>query len=164
MKTSMYEQPIAAVPTLTKAGFVHTTGERIDRLLANYFTTEKNQSNVFKDLIISLKYTIAQHNSQPDILIPVVKQEVTRYLERYFRYVTVEVDYKYLRHDEAGNPIEGLYELVLDVIAGEDETDQQRIYKYASIKDGILTRVITKDNHNREINRSDFDTSIIRRR
>lgn len=164
MRTSMFGQKVAAVPTLTSAGFVETTGERLDRLLAYYFATEKNQSRVFRDSIVSLKHSIAQHGSEPEILVSLVDSELTNYLQRYFQYVTVNVEHRFLRTDDAGNEVEGLYELILDVIAGDEEDDQQRIYKYASIKDGILQRVITYDNFNREIGRSDFETSVIRQR
>lgn len=142
MRNKTTSEIVIPVPTLSQQGMVLSTGEKLDRLLSYYFTTDTNQSNIFKGETISFQETVANYQRQPTLLCEQMKTELTSYLERYFTLVTVMVDYKDLKEGIDDGP----YELIIDAMVGDSFDDQQRLFKNARMEDGVLTAIFTYNN------------------
>lgn len=142
MRNKTTNEIVVPVPTLSPQGYVVSTGDKLDRLLSYYFTTDTNQSNIFKGSTISFQETVANYQGQPTILCDKMKTELTDYLERYFTVVTVDVTYKDLKEGIDDGP----YELIIDAMVGDSFDDQQRLFKNARMEDGVLTSIFTYNN------------------
>lgn len=142
MRNKTTNEIVIPVPTLSPQGFVVSTGDKLDRLLSYYFTTDTNQSNIFKGETISFQETVANYQRQPTLLCDRMKTELTAYLERYFTIVTVIVEYKDLKEGIDDGP----YELIIDAMVGDSFDDQQRLFKNARMEDGVLTAIFTYNN------------------
>ena len=145
MRSKLTGDFIIPVPTLSEQGYVYSTGDKLDRLLSYYLLTDANQSEIFKDVVVSYQHLIAQHQHQPNVLCGEVKKQLEQYLSRYFNVATVEVTFKDLKEGTNDGP----YEVVIDAIAGDTIDDQQRLYKNVRMEDGILTTVFTYNNTGR---------------
>lgn len=145
MRSKLTGDFIIPVPTLSEQGYVYSTGDKLDRLLSYYLLTDANQSEIFKDVVVSYQHLIAQHQHQPNVLCGEVEKQLEQYLNRYFNVATVEVTFKDLKEGINDGP----YEVVIDAIAGDTIDDQQRLYKNVRMEDGILTAVFTYNNTGR---------------
>lgn len=152
MKNAITGESVIPVPTLSSKGFVYTTGDCLDNLLAFYFLCNHNQSEIFKGRVVSYQHTLANHQDQPTVLCQMVQQELTTYLSRYFNLVSVEVNWK----DEIEGSGNGDYQVEIDVMAGNTLDDQQRLYKTTNIKQGKLYKIFTYNNSGVMI-RNDYD-------
>lgn len=145
MKSKVTGENIIPVPTLSEQGFVYSTGDKLDRLLSYYFLSDANQSEIFKNEVVSFQHTFAAYQGRPMQLCENVKRELEGYLERFFNVVTVLVEYKDLKEGIDDGP----YEIVLDVMAGDSFSDQQRLFKNVRMEDGLLTTILTYNNTGR---------------
>lgn len=158
MKSKLTGDFIIPVPTLSEQGYVYSTGDKLDRLLSYYLLSDANQSEIFKDMVVSYQHTVAQYQRQPSVLCGEVKTQLENYLSRYFNVVTVEVNYK----DLAEGVNDGPYEVIIDAIVGDTVDDQQRLFKNVRMEDGLLTNIFTYNNHGRLL-RDDKTTTGFRR-
>jgi hypothetical protein len=80
-----------AVPTLDTAGWVTDGAEKLNRLLAYFFTTMNSQSNLYSSTINSIQSIIEKSGSDIDDLTSSLQRQLSTYLGRYYDNVTIKV-------------------------------------------------------------------------
>lgn len=78
-------------PTLSTQGWVRDPSEKLDSLLAWFFLSEQNQSQLYSNEITSLPKIIQQHNNDANKIATTIKEELSTYLGEYFEGVEVNM-------------------------------------------------------------------------
>lgn len=81
---------VTPVPTMSTQGWVTDPAIKFDKLLADFFLADHNQSYIYKDSIQTLQGLIEKNGNQINSLIGELQQVLRTYLERY--YTTVDLD------------------------------------------------------------------------
>lgn len=110
------------VPTLSTSGFIETIGEKIDRLLAYFCTSEGNQSELFRNRVASLSHLVAQYGDSPSDLCDAMRDRLTRYYGNYFDNVEVNVTHEFDNKEQQA----GRYSLFTDLSVRDYETGEVR--------------------------------------
>lgn len=82
---------VGKVPSLSVSGWIDEIGERADKLMAYYLTSDYSQSELYAGNVVSLQYHIEQHGSDEGALRTQVESDLRRYLERYFESADITV-------------------------------------------------------------------------
>lgn len=80
------------MPVMSKEGGLSDARSKFERALAHYATTQRNQTTYF-DSIISLPYTVNQHQSDPQALCNAIQNEFYIKLSKLFTSVSLSVSY-----------------------------------------------------------------------
>lgn len=83
---------VTPVPTMSTQGWVTDPAIKFDKLLADFFLADHNQSYIYKGSIQTLQGLIEKNGNQINSLIGELQQVLRTYLERY--YTTVDLDVK----------------------------------------------------------------------
>lgn len=78
-------------PTLSMKGWIKNPTERLDYALAYFFESNKSESYVFQDNIVSAQAIIQKHGNDLTGLINDLQDTMQTYLSRQFDSVSVEV-------------------------------------------------------------------------
>lgn len=81
---------VTPVPTMSTQGWVTDPAIKFDKLLADFFLADHNQSYIYKGSIQTLQGLIEKNGNQINSLIGELQQVLRTYLERY--YTTVDLD------------------------------------------------------------------------
>lgn len=82
---------VTPVPTLSTQGWVTDPSMKFDKLLADFFLADHNQSYIYKGSIVTLQGLIEKNGNRINSLIGELQRSLTSYLERYYTAVDVEV-------------------------------------------------------------------------
>ena len=81
---------IIPVPTLSSEGWVTSMAEKADKLLAYFFTTDKDQSHLYTGTV-SMQWLIQRYQDSIPDLVSETQNMLNLYLSRYYPIVLVEV-------------------------------------------------------------------------
>lgn len=130
----------AIISTLTGKGYVDSTEEILDAKLSYYFLTDANQSLVFKDLIVSLPKTYAEHLNDPISFKDKVEVELEEELRKYFDLVEVKADISYIQSENKADI--SVYVSVVDSTG-----NKVGLGKVTRMSETGISRVITINNY-----------------
>ncbi len=82
------------VPTLSLDGWVKSTPERADYLMAHFFESEYSQTAFYKDKVSSFQWIIQKNQGDMTATVRMLKNTLTDYFSRYFTNVVVEVNHE----------------------------------------------------------------------
>lgn len=77
------------LPTLSAAGWVAGTHEKLDFALSHFFIAEQNQSYSYADEIADVHAVVARSQRDPTILINDIQRTLGKYLKSLFDEATV---------------------------------------------------------------------------
>lgn len=83
---------VTPVPTMSTQGWVTDPAIKFDKLLADFFLADHNQSYIYKGSIQTLQGLIEKNGNQINSLMGELQQVLRTYLERY--YTSVDLDVK----------------------------------------------------------------------
>lgn len=83
--------PVTPVPTLSTQGWVTDPSIKFDKLLADFFLADHNQTYFYKGNVKSLQGLIEKNGSEINALISDLNTTIKTYLERYYDMVEVNV-------------------------------------------------------------------------
>ncbi len=79
------------LPTMSSAGWVTNPSDKLDRLLANFYTTDGAQSVLYDRILLAAPSDIAEYKNDPVELIGALQPKLTAYLEKYFQRANVDM-------------------------------------------------------------------------
>lgn len=80
-------------PSLDADGWTNQSVRVLDRLLSDFFLSEKQQSSFFQD-IFSLPWYLQQHSDDIEGLVRHLTGDLTIYFSRYFTVSDISVNYE----------------------------------------------------------------------
>jgi hypothetical protein len=83
--------PVTPVPTLSTQGWVTDPSIKFDKLLADFFLADHNQTYFYKGNVKSLQGLIEKNGSEINALISDLNTTIKTYMERYYDMVEVSV-------------------------------------------------------------------------
>ncbi len=123
------------VPSLSTQGWLTTIGEKADRLLSYFFTSDYCQSVIFHGKIASLPFIIANFESEHSDLRKEIDNALNRLLSSFFERVETSVSIK--PDDES----ETKYTISVSVyIIDNDEIFE--LSKVIHIKDSSIVKIV----------------------
>lgn len=135
--------PVIPVPTMSTQGWVTDPTIKFDKLLADFFLADHNQSYFYKGSIKTLQGLIEKNGTHISPLIGELNQALVNYLERY--YTAVEVDVR-SQNDMDTDP-KGQMTLIVTIGVNDNgtqkqfarllDTDNGAMKKIRDINDGI---------------------------
>jgi hypothetical protein len=81
---------ITPVPTLSTQGWVVDLSSKIDFLLGHFISTDKEQSNTYKDYLSNLQSIIEEHQGDPLSTGDKIARTIQTYLGKYYQNVVAE--------------------------------------------------------------------------
>lgn len=148
MRTNKNTPHKPPVPTLDGVGWVkHGIHDKLDWLLALFFTTDAGQSSLYEGTLRTFQSIRADNINNVRTLASDLEDYVKMYLSRYFRSVTVTIEYT----DQEGtkrdlNEIQtariGLY-MTVEV---EDEGESTKLNKPVIYQKGVFQYTLDKFN------------------
>lgn len=87
----MADTTIIPVPTLSASGWVRSTAEKADTLMAHFYESLKSQTQLFGSNVANLQYVIEQYAHDVVSLCQQLRATLQAYLENYYSAVTVDV-------------------------------------------------------------------------
>lgn len=124
-----------AVPTLDTAGWVTDGAEKLNRLLAYFFTTMNSQSNLYRSTINSIQSIIEKSGNDIDDLTSSLQRQLSIYLGRYYDNVTIKV------YVDPATIIHALVTLNLDIAI----SDKDGFTKYGpsiNLNNGVFKSIV----------------------
>jgi hypothetical protein len=124
-----------AVPTLDTAGWVTDGAEKLNRLLAYFFTTMNSQSNLYRSTINSIQSIIEKSGNDIDDLTSSLQRQLSIYLGRYYDNVTIKV------YIDPATIIHSLVTLNLDIAI----SDKDGFTKYGpsiNLNNGVFKSIV----------------------
>lgn len=85
---------IVPVPTMSTQGFVTDLAGKLDFLLAHFFLSDYNQTQIYPGSIQSFHELVQRVGGDVEKLMPLLQRAVTTYLTPYYQTVQVEVTSK----------------------------------------------------------------------
>lgn len=82
---------IIPAPTMSLQGFVTDLAGKLDNLLADFFTSDFNQTQLYPGTVVSFYELVQRVGGDAQKLIPLLQQAITTFLTPYYRTVQVEV-------------------------------------------------------------------------
>lgn len=80
-----------AVPSMSTAGWVVDPTSKLDRLLAYYFTSKRDQDALHRNIVKSAQYDLAVSSYKPNAAVELMAESIKTLLSPYFTSVTVNV-------------------------------------------------------------------------
>jgi hypothetical protein len=77
------------VPSISTHGWVKDPGQKLDRLLAYFFTSRHNQDRLFLGKVSSMQRILAENSYVPAQCVTDVQIKLTEFLKGYFSSVNV---------------------------------------------------------------------------
>lgn len=77
------------VPSISTHGWVTDPGQKLDRLLAYFFTSRHNQDYLFAGRVSSMQRILAENSYNPNKCIPAVEVQLNAFLKNYFSSVNI---------------------------------------------------------------------------
>lgn len=127
------------VPSLSAKGWITSPYEKIDLLLAQFYASDVNQSNLYKGHIANVQGILQKNMHDLDSLKQNMRSALETYLGRYYQLATVIVT-----DDTATNPSNNVtLRLSISVV----EEGQQRDAAYlASFVDSKFEKILNLNN------------------
>ena len=113
--------PVTPVPTMSTQGWVTDPALKFDKLLADFFLADHNQSYVYAGSIKTLQGLIELHGTHIGPLIGDLNESLKNYLERYYDMVEVSVK---SANDQVSDP-KGRMTLVITIGVNDRGTQKQ---------------------------------------
>lgn len=132
----MQNFPVIPVPTLSTQGWVTDPSTKFDKLLADFFLADHNQTYLYKGNVKSLQGLIEKHGTSIQGLIEELNMTLKIYLERYYDIVEVSV---LPANDMYLDPV-GRMELKIS-IGVNDRGTQAQFGRLLQAKDGAMQRI-----------------------
>lgn len=85
---------ITPVPTLSTQGWVTDLSSKIDFLLAHFISSDKEQSNIYKEYVSNLQFIIEQYAGDPLSTADAIARTIQTYLGRYYQNVIAEAQFE----------------------------------------------------------------------
>lgn len=137
----MQSFPVTPVPTMSTQGWVTDPSTKFDKLLADFFLADHNQTYLYKGHVKSLQGLVAKHGTHIQSLIEELRVVLKTYLERYYDIVEVSV-----------NPANDMYldptaRMELKISIGvNDRGTQAQFGRLLEAKDGAMQRISNINN------------------
>lgn len=81
------------LPTLSPEGWVQSTAEQADYLLAHFFASEFSQTHLYQRNVASFQWIIQESQSDMSKTMSLLKDTLFTYFGRYFDNINVDVNY-----------------------------------------------------------------------
>lgn len=127
---------VTPVPTLSTQGWVTDPALKFDKLLADFFLADHNQSYIYRGSIKTLQGLIEKNGNQINSLIGELQQALREYLERYYTAVDLEVK---AENNMITDP-RGQMTLIITV-GVNDKGTQKQFGRLLEAKDGAMQRI-----------------------
>lgn len=132
----MQSFPVTPVPTLSTQGWVTDPSTKFDKLLADFFLADNNQTYLYKGNVNSLQSIIAKNGNRIQGLIEDLQVSLRVYLERYYDLVEVSVA---PANDIYLDPVA---RMELSITIGVNDRGTQAQYaRLLEAKDGAMQRI-----------------------
>ena len=82
---------VSVVPSMSTQGWLTTTGEKADRLLGYFFSSEYSQTKSYYGRISSLPYLIAEYQSKMSDLRTAINRSLNQMMSSYFEEIDIDV-------------------------------------------------------------------------
>lgn len=128
--------PVTPVPTLSTQGWVTDPSTKFDKLLADFFLADHNQTYLYKGNVKSLQGLIAKHGTSIQGLIEELQVTLKTYMERYYDLAEVSVT---PANDMYLDPVARM-ELKIS-IGVNDKGTQAQYGRLLESKDGAMQRI-----------------------
>lgn len=128
--------PVTPVPTMSTQGWVTDPSTKFDKLLADFFLADHNQTYLYKGNVKSLQGLIAKHGNYIQGLIEELQVTLKTYMERYYDIVEVSVT---PANDMYLDPVARM-ELKIS-IGVNDRGTQAQYGRLLEAKDGAMQRI-----------------------
>ena len=128
--------PVTPVPTMSTQGWVTDPSTKFDKLLADFFLADHNQTYLYKGNVKSLQGLIAKHGSHIQGLIEDLQVTLKVYMERYYDIAEVSVA---PANDMYLDPVARM-ELKIS-IGVNDRGTQSQYGRLLEAKDGAMQRI-----------------------
>lgn len=92
---------ITPVPTLSTQGWVTDLSSKIDFLLAHFVSSDKEQSNIYKDNVSNLQFIIEKYAGDPLSTGDAIARTIQAYLGRYYQNVIAEAQFELINEKES---------------------------------------------------------------
>lgn len=79
------------VPTLSVKGWVTSAAQKADSLISHFYESDKRQTALYGDNVSNLQWVIEQYGHNPLLVCTQLRDELSRYLARYYQSVSVDV-------------------------------------------------------------------------
>lgn len=128
--------PVTPVPTMSTQGWVTDPSTKFDKLLADFFLADHNQTYLYKGNVKSLQGLIAKHGTRIQGLIEELQVTLKVYMQRYYDIAEVSV-----------TPANDLYldptaRMELKISIGVNDRGTQSQYgRLLEAKDGAMQRI-----------------------
>ena len=136
------------VPTLDDIGWVHAgSRDKMDRLLADFFTTDAAQSQLFLNDLMSFQSIRADNVNDVEKMARELQSYLSNYLHIYFDTVNVQVDIVDTDGSEKDfNQLDNAVGLFLRVTYTQN-LENNRFNKPVYYKDGVFNYTLGKFNN-----------------
>lgn len=128
------------LPTLTSSGWLSDTVTISNKLMDYFLASDFSQTQFYPGEVASLPYIVQEHGHDPDRLVESVRDTLTKYFQRYFRYVRLNVR-KINLEDEKGQ-----YGIEIDLIAESDDGKRSSLGRLIEIGDSKILNVQLREN------------------
>lgn len=127
---------VTPAPTMSTQGWVTDPSIKFDRLLADFFLADHNQSYFYKGSIKTLQGLIEKNGNQIGPLAGELKQALVNYLERYYDSVEVSVDIR------SANVVDPGGKMTLAVSVGITDTGTQKQFaRLLDTEGGVMQQI-----------------------
>lgn len=136
------------VPTLSAQGWVKSSAEKADSLMAHVYVSDKKQTALYGNNVTSIQAIVQKYGHDIIALTQQLRLELSTYLQRY--YDTVNVDVRSTENVEAGIAT-GAYTLSIYCLVTEDGK-QYSFGRLLQISNSKLEKVFSLNNDGEVLN------------
>ena len=123
------------VPSVSTQGWLTIPGEKADRLLSYFFSSEYSQTKSYYGRISSLPFLIASYQNRLDDLKVAISKDLNALMASFFDKVLIEVD---VVPDDSS---ETRYTIKLSAKIIDDEVSYE-LARVIRIKDSVINKII----------------------
>ena len=125
---------VSVVPSVSTQGWLTTTGEKADRLLGYFFSSEHSQTKSYYGSISSLPYLIAEYQSKMSDLKTAISRSLNQMMSAYFEEIDIDVR---IRADDDSDTKYTIY-LSARIIENEETFELSNVIQ---IEDSVIAKI-----------------------
>lgn len=128
------------VPTLSLDGWVKSTAEKADYLMAHFFEAEYSQTQFYRNSVASFPWIIQNNQGDMPKTTRALQETLTLYFSRYFSQVVVQSSYKSITENSSQ------IQLNIYVSFVDHDNKEFSLARLVDVVDSKLSRVLTINN------------------
>lgn len=123
-------------PGLTVDGYTNTSTVVADKLLSDFFLSDKSQTYAFGQNVVSFAKIIHLHQGKPDLIASETEIQLRLYLQKFFPSVEISVEYR--SRDGSDNA----YDLYISLELVDTESRNISLVRLLQTKDNAIVGIM----------------------